>query len=143
MGFSRELRDLQLRVCAEQKTPEWKTRYAVRSGVAGTVHEFTHGHNMHYCRYRGQRSIHIQDVLAALAINIEHLSGLPATEEARPPRRPPGSQFGGGQVRCQLMAVGRGGGLAVVRARERRVHSKSAVDVLESQEAVAGEYRRT
>lgn len=32
-----ELRDLQLRVRAEQQTPEWKRRYAVRSGVEGTV----------------------------------------------------------------------------------------------------------
>jgi hypothetical protein len=38
VGFPpRELRDLQLRVRAEQQTPEWKTRYAVRSGVESTV----------------------------------------------------------------------------------------------------------
>jgi hypothetical protein len=37
VGFPpRELRDLQLRVRAEQQTPEWETRYAVRSGVEGT-----------------------------------------------------------------------------------------------------------
>ncbi|MCX5093850.1 transposase [Streptomyces sp. NBC_00365] len=37
VGFPpRELRDLQLRVRTEQQTPEWKTRYAVRSGVEGT-----------------------------------------------------------------------------------------------------------
>ncbi|MEE1736228.1 transposase [Streptomyces sp. BE147] len=48
VGFSlpppRELRDLQLRIRTEQQTPEWKARYAVRSGVEGTVNEFTHGH---------------------------------------------------------------------------------------------------
>ncbi|WP_329379453.1 hypothetical protein [Streptomyces sp. NBC_01716] len=38
----RELRDLQLRVRTEQQTPEWKTRYAVRSGVEGAVNEFAH-----------------------------------------------------------------------------------------------------
>jgi hypothetical protein len=37
---------------------------------------------------------------------------------------PPGSQFGGGQVRCRLMVVRWGGGLVVVRARERRVHGE-------------------
>lgn len=43
VGFPpRELRDLQLRVRAEQQTPEWKARYAVRSGVEGTVNEFAH-----------------------------------------------------------------------------------------------------
>ncbi|MGW0792337.1 transposase [Streptomyces sp. NPDC002911] len=53
VGFPpRDLRDLQLRVRTEQQTPEWKTRYAVRSGVESTVNEFAHGHGMR--RYRGQ-----------------------------------------------------------------------------------------
>ncbi|MGW5276904.1 transposase [Streptomyces sp. NPDC004044] len=53
VGFPpQELRDLQLRVRAEHQTPEWKTRYAVRSGVEGTVNEFAHGHGMRRCRYR-------------------------------------------------------------------------------------------
>ncbi|WP_257036752.1 transposase [Streptomyces sp. OV198] len=58
VGFPpRELRDLQLRVRAEQQTFEWKSRYAVRSGVEGTVNEFAHGHGMRRCRYRGQRRL--------------------------------------------------------------------------------------
>ncbi|MFJ3933151.1 transposase [Streptomyces sp. NPDC090029] len=84
----RELRDLQLRVRAEQQTPEWKARYAVRSGVEGTVNEFAHGHGMRRCRYRGQSKAHVQHVLTAIAINIERLSGLPPTEKAPPSRRP-------------------------------------------------------
>ncbi|MEV6502134.1 transposase [Streptomyces prunicolor] len=52
VGFPpRELRDLQLRVHAEQQTPDWKARYAVRSGVEGTINEFAHGHGMRHCRY--------------------------------------------------------------------------------------------
>ncbi|MGW7201539.1 transposase [Streptomyces chryseus] len=43
---ARELRDLQLRVRAEQQTPGWKARYAVRSGVEGTNNKFAHGHGM-------------------------------------------------------------------------------------------------
>ena len=93
VGFPpRELRDLQLRVRAEQQTPEWKTRYAVRSGVEGTVNEFAHGHGMRRCRYRGQRKAHFQHVLTAIAVNIERLSGLPPTGEAPPPRRRPPSR---------------------------------------------------
>jgi len=89
VGFPpRELRDLQLRVRTEQQTPEWKTRYAVRSGVEGTVNEFAHGHGMRRCRYRGQGKAHIQHVLTAIAVNIERLSTLPPTEEAPTPRRP-------------------------------------------------------
>ncbi|MFI9042586.1 transposase [Streptomyces sp. NPDC053726] len=84
----RELRDLQLRVRTEQQTPEWKTRYAVRSGVEGTVNEFAHGHGIRRCRYRGQGKAHIQHILTAIAVNIERLSGLPPTEEPPTPRRP-------------------------------------------------------
>ncbi|MCX4755144.1 transposase [Kitasatospora purpeofusca] len=55
VGFPpRELRDLQLRVRAEQQTAEWKARYAVRSGVEGTVNEFAHGHGMRRCPRRTQ-----------------------------------------------------------------------------------------
>lgn len=89
VGFPpRELRDLQLRVRAEQQTPEWKARYAVRSGVEGTVNEFAHGHGMRRCRYRGKGKVHVQHVLTAIAVNIERLSGLPPAEEAPTPRRP-------------------------------------------------------
>ncbi|MFC9545857.1 transposase [Streptomyces sp. NPDC056956] len=89
VGFPpRELRDLQLRIRAEQQTPEWKTRYAVRSGVEGTVNECAHGHGMRRCRYRGQGKVHLQHVLTAIAVNIERFSGLPPTEEAPRPRRP-------------------------------------------------------
>ncbi|MFJ8002539.1 transposase [Streptomyces sp. NPDC096310] len=69
-----------LRVRAEQQTPEWKARYAVRSGVESTVNEFAHGHGMRRCRYRGQGKALIQHVLTAIAVNIERLSGLPPTE---------------------------------------------------------------
>ncbi|MGW3108731.1 transposase [Streptomyces sp. NPDC001100] len=89
VGFPpRELRDLRLRVRTEQQTPEWKIRYAVRSGVEGTVNEFAHGHGMRRCRRRGQGKAHIQHVLTAIAVNIERLSGLTPTEEAPAPRRP-------------------------------------------------------
>ncbi|MDX3434389.1 transposase [Streptomyces sp. ME01-18a] len=89
VGFPpRELRDLQLCVRAEQQTPQWKTRYAVRSGVEGPVNEFAHGHCMRHCRYRGQGKVHIQHILTAIAVNIERLSGLPPAEEAPTPRQP-------------------------------------------------------
>ncbi|MEU8520929.1 transposase [Streptomyces sp. NPDC048577] len=89
LGFPpRELRDLQLRVRAEQQTLDWKARYAVRSGVEGTINEFAHGHGMRHCRYREQPTTHLQHVLTAIAVNIERLSGLPPTEEILSPRPP-------------------------------------------------------
>jgi hypothetical protein len=87
-SLPRELRDLQLRVRAEQQTPEWKARYAVRSGVEGTVNEFARGHGMRRCRYRGQAKVHVQHVLTAIAVNIERLGGLSPAEEAPTPRQP-------------------------------------------------------
>jgi hypothetical protein len=89
VGFPpRELRDLQIRVRTEQQTPSWKARYAVRSGIEGTINEFAHGHGMRRCRYRGQPKAHLQHVLTAIAANIERLSGRPASEETPSPRPP-------------------------------------------------------
>ncbi|MER5348571.1 transposase [Streptomyces mirabilis] len=87
----RELRDLQVRIRAEQQTPDWQARFAVRSGVEGTVNEFAHGRGMRRCRCRcrcrEQPKAHLQHVFTAIAVNIERLSGLPSTGEA-PPSRP-------------------------------------------------------
>ncbi|MFJ1708446.1 IS1182 family transposase [Kitasatospora sp. NPDC088346] len=89
VGFPpRELHELQARVRAEQQTPEWKARYAVRSGIEGTVNEFAHGHGMRHCRYRGRPKAHLQHVLTAIAVNIERLSARPETEETPTPRPP-------------------------------------------------------
>jgi hypothetical protein len=89
VGFPpQELRDLQLRVRAEQQTLDWKTRYAIRSGVESTINEFAHGHGMRRCRYRGQPKAHLQHVFTAIAVNIECLSGLPPTGETPLPRPP-------------------------------------------------------
>ncbi|WP_228560956.1 transposase [Catenulispora pinisilvae] len=89
VGFpARELRDLQVRVRAEQQTPGWKTRYAIRSGVESTMNEFAHGHGMRRCRYREEPKAHVQHVLTAIAVNIERLSARPTAEETSPARPP-------------------------------------------------------
>ncbi|MGW0998758.1 transposase [Streptomyces sp. NPDC002520] len=89
VGFlPRELRDLQLRVRVEQQTLEWQARYAVRSGVDGSINELVRGHGMRRCRYRGQQRAHLQHVFTAIAANIERLSRRPPTGEVtsfRPP----------------------------------------------------------
>jgi len=58
----------------------------------------------------------------------------------------PASPSGEGQVRRRLMAPDRGGGLVVVRARERRAHGEGdqqvSYEVVEDQEVLAGEYQR-
>ena len=78
VGFPpRELYELQLRNRAGQQDPAWHKRYAVRSGIEGTVNEFAHGHGMRHCRYRGKPKAHLQHVLTAIAVSIERLSQLP------------------------------------------------------------------
>ena len=82
VGFPpRELHELQIRNRADQQDPAWRKRYAVRSGIEGTVSELANGHGMRHCRYRGQPKAHLQHVLTAIAVNIERLSRIP------PPRR--------------------------------------------------------
>jgi transposase len=88
VGFPpRELLELQLRNRAEQQEPAWHKRYAVRSGIEGTICEFAHGHGMRRCRYRGQVKAHVQHVLTAIAVNVERLSQQPPDGSA-PPRPP-------------------------------------------------------
>ncbi|MGW3715685.1 transposase [Streptomyces sp. NPDC005133] len=75
---------MQVHVRAEQQTPDWQARYAIRSGVEGTVNEFVHGHGMRRCRYRGQPKTHLQHVFTAIAVNIERLSGPAADRRTNP-----------------------------------------------------------
>jgi Transposase DDE domain len=88
VGFPpRELYDLQVRNRADQQDPAWHKRYAVRSGIEGTVNEFAHGHGMRRCRYHGQPKAHLQHVLTAIAVNIERLSALQPGENQPGARR--------------------------------------------------------
>ncbi|WP_433722462.1 transposase [Nocardia sp. CA-129566] len=89
MGFPpRELLDLQVQARAEQQSPSWQQRYAVRSGIEGTICEFADGHGMRQCRYHGQHKAHVQHVLTAIAVNLERLSAGPLPDELSPARPP-------------------------------------------------------
>ncbi|MGW0955576.1 transposase [Streptomyces sp. NPDC001212] len=52
---------MQVRVRTEQQTPDWQARYAVRSGVEGTVNKFACGRGMRRCRYRRQPKAHLDE----------------------------------------------------------------------------------
>ena len=80
----RELHELQARNRSGQQDPAWHKRYAVRSGIGGTVCELAHGHGMRHCSYRGQPKVHLQHALTAIAVNIERLSQLPPGESTAP-----------------------------------------------------------
>ena len=101
VGFPpRELYELQARNHAGQQDPAWHKRYAVRSGIEGTVCELANGHGMRHCRYRGQPKAHLQHVLTAIAVNIERLSQLPPGEFPAPDVY----QGQGGPPPCQCRA---------------------------------------
>ncbi|MEV5599815.1 transposase [Streptomyces sp. NPDC052496] len=89
MGFyPRELHELLASARAEQQTPAWKSRYAMRAGVESTINEFVHGHGMRRCRYRSRDRAHAQHVLTAIAINVERISAQAPGSPGHHPRQP-------------------------------------------------------
>ncbi|MFJ7273260.1 IS1182 family transposase [Kitasatospora sp. NPDC098663] len=61
------------RVRAEQTTDEWKTLYAVRAGVEGTIHQAIAATGARRTRYIGLPKTHLAHVLTATAINLIRL----------------------------------------------------------------------
>ena len=57
----------------EQSTPQWRTRYATRAGVEGTMRQTTHITGIRHARYRGQPKTALEHTLAATAINLIRL----------------------------------------------------------------------
>jgi len=89
VGFPpQELFELQSRAHAVEQSPQWRRRYAIRAGVEGTICEFTHGHGMRHCRYRGRDKTHVQHVLTAIAVDVERLSDQLPPREPHHPRWP-------------------------------------------------------
>lgn len=59
---------------AEQQTPEWQQRYAMRAGCEATVSDTVHTHGLRHCRYHGLAKTHVQHILTAAGTNIIRLS---------------------------------------------------------------------
>jgi IS5 family transposase len=70
---SRELHETLTQARAEQNTPEWKTRYAARAGIEGTIRQTTHVTGIRIARYRGLPKTQLEHILAATAINLIRL----------------------------------------------------------------------
>ena len=80
------LQEIQSRARVEQKTPEWKEKYAMRAGCEATVSETAHAHGLRHCRYHGLAKTHVQHVLTAAGTNIIRLGRHPvADRNPRPP----------------------------------------------------------
>ncbi len=52
---------------AQQKTKHWQTKYALRAGVEGTIHQAVAVTDMRHARYRGLEKVHLQHVYSAAA----------------------------------------------------------------------------
>ena len=64
--------ELLLSVRAYQHTPAFKERYALRSGIEGTISQAV-AFDIRQSRYRGLEKTHIQHVVTAIAINFKRL----------------------------------------------------------------------
>jgi transposase len=81
------LQEIQTRVRAEQQTPEWKKRYAMRAGAEATVSETVGAHGLRRCRYLGLARTHVQHVLTAAGTNVIRLSQHATGRQRRSPNR--------------------------------------------------------
>lgn len=61
------------RVRQEQKTPEFQSRYALRSGIEGTISQGVHAFGLRCSRYIGLAKTHLQMVATATAMNLHRL----------------------------------------------------------------------
>jgi transposase len=53
-----------------QATEAFKTAYAVRAGIEGTLSQGIRAFGLRQARYRGQEKVHLQHVLTAAALNL-------------------------------------------------------------------------
>jgi transposase len=53
-----------------QATEEFKTQYAVRAGIEGTLSQGIRAFGLRQARYRGQAKVHLQQVFTATALNL-------------------------------------------------------------------------
>ena len=58
----------------QQETSAWKTEYAVRAGIEGTISEGVRGFGLRRCRYIGLAKAHLQHVITATAMNLSRLA---------------------------------------------------------------------
>jgi transposase len=58
----------------QQETPEWRTEYARRAGIEGTVSQGVRGFGLRRCRYAGLAKAHLQHVITAAAMNLSRLA---------------------------------------------------------------------
>jgi len=69
----REVHQAQTAARAEQATADWRTRYATRAGVEGTIAQANTVTGARRARYRGLPKTRLQHVYSAVALNLIRL----------------------------------------------------------------------
>jgi transposase len=80
----REIHEAVTAIRASQSAQEWKTRYAIRAGVEGTIRQATAVTGIRTARYLGLPKTSLEHAAAATAINLIRLD---AWQTSKPPGR--------------------------------------------------------
>jgi hypothetical protein len=83
---TRELRARDQRL-TEQKTPEFKKRYAIRAGIEGTNSELKAQHGLGRLRVRGRRAVRLSVTMKTMACNVKRWMNREKTRTGRAPSR--------------------------------------------------------
>ncbi len=69
----KELHETLTDARAEQATKTWKTKYALRAGIEGTINQALDVTGLRRARYRGLPKVRLQHAFSATAVNVIRL----------------------------------------------------------------------
>lgn len=69
----RELHETLTSARAQQATKTWKTKYALRAGIEGTINQALDVTGLRRARYRGLAKVRLQHAFSATAVNVIRL----------------------------------------------------------------------
>ncbi|MEN3584060.1 transposase [Streptomyces sp. ZYX-F-203] len=69
----KEIHETTTKARSEQETPAWRTKYAVRAGIEGTVNQALDITGLRRARYRGLPKVRLQHTFSAAAVNVVRL----------------------------------------------------------------------
>ncbi|MFC8208984.1 transposase [[Kitasatospora] papulosa] len=82
----KELHETLTEARAEQATKTWKTKYALRTGIEGTINQALDVTGLRRARYRGLPEVRLKHAFSAAAVNVIRLepTGTPANRPSHP-----------------------------------------------------------
>ncbi|MGW3174896.1 transposase [Streptomyces sp. NPDC001153] len=82
-----ELHETLASARAEQTTKTWKTKYALRAGIEGTINQAVDVTGLRRARYCGLPEVRLQHAFSATVVSVIRLDA-PTGTPANPPSRP-------------------------------------------------------